>query len=246
MEGGADPSFSAPMAACLTEDNFVLYSTALIAANAGAVSEESRGCLTDLGRSDPAFAYATLGVAERSPVPFDPEQLLPFARDFYDCFTTSETVQLTLQILDQVSATAPITGRDFLNAMGDDVINCYLDALGLDRDQFEVIVETTFAAGTASTAQAPDCLTKETLAKILVTITASLVGGLSSESADCVRAFGMEHPEYMELMAIGDFDAASTTEEQFVELAAQGLDVFECLTTSEFLPIQSLIIALVT
>ena len=246
VEGGSDPSFAEPMAACLTEDNFVVYSTALIAANAGATSDESRNCLTELGRTRPEFAYVTFGVEGKSATSFDPEQLRPFIGEFYNCFADAERVRLTVHTMDHIAATTPISGRDFLDAMGEDVINCYLEGLGMPREQFEILVETAFAAGTSSTTQGPDCLNIETIAEILVILASKMVGGLTDESAACIRAFGIDHPEFLELMALGDFDPESMTEEEFVQIAVPGLGVFDCFTISELLPVQALVIEMVT
>ncbi len=245
-ERGADPSIAAPMAACLSEGNFVVYSTGIIAANAGAHSDESRSCLTELGRASPEFAYVTFGVEGESTTSFDPEQLRPFIDVFFGCFTTSERVLLTVRTMDHIAATTPISGRDFLDAMGQDVINCYLDELGMPLEQFEILVETAFAAGTSSTTQGPDCLDTETIAEILVILATRMVGELSDESAACLRSFGIEYPEFLDLMAYGDFDPDTMTEEQFVDIAMPGLGVFDCFATSELLFVQTLIIDMVT
>lgn len=246
VEGGAVPSFAAPMAACLSEDNFVLYSTALIAANAGADSDSSRDCFAALGRANPDLTYITFGVGAEYLASFDPMRIRPFARDFYDCFTDSEMVRFTVRTLDLIAATAPITGRDFLDAMSDDVIKCFTDALGMNREQFEMLVETAFAAGSSSTTAVPDCITNETLIEIVVALSSSLIGGLSDESADCVRAFGAANPEYLALMAAGDYDPATMTEAEFAEVSIRGLDITDCLTATEILAMQALVIELVT
>ncbi len=246
VDMGADPSIAAPMAACLSEGNFVVYSTGVIAANAGAHSDESRNCLTDLGRASPEFAYVTFGVEGESATSFDPEQLRPFINNFMGCFTTSERVLLTVRTMDHIAATTPISGRDFLDAMGEDVVNCYLDKLGMPLEQFEILVETAFAAGTSSAPQGPDCLNTETIAEILVILATRMVGDLSDESAACLRSFGIEHPEFLDLMAFGDFDPETMTEEQFVDISMPGLGVFECFATSELLFVQTLIIDMVT
>ena len=246
LEGGSDLAVAEPMAICLTEENFVVYSTAIISAKVGAERVETSGCITDLGRASPALAYITFGVLEEYTGTYDPNVLRPFTRDFYECFSVSEKVELTVLILDHIATTASITGRQFLDAMGDDVIDCYTDVLGISRDQFEVVVETTFAAGTASTAQAPDCLTNDTLAEILVTLSVALAGRLSDETVGCLRTFGLENPEYLELMAIGDFDPAAMTEAEFVEIAEVGIDIFDCYTNAEFLPVQLVFIDMMT
>ena len=246
VDGGADPSVAVPMAACLSEGNFVAYSTAIVAANAGAHSDESRNCLTDLGLASPEFAYITFGVEGESATSFDPEQLRPFIDDFFGCFTTSERVQLTVRTLDHISSTAPITGQDVLNAMGEDVVKCYLDALGMPLEQFEMAVETAFAAGASSAPQGPDCLNIETIAEILVTLVSRMVGELSDESAGCIRAFGIDFPEYLNLMAFGNLDPESMTEEQFDDILMPGLGVYDCFTTNELLSVQAVIIDMVT
>ncbi len=245
-DGGADPFLAEPMAACLTEDNFVVFSTAIIAANAEFTSDESRSCLTDLGRAHPELAYITFGVVGESTVPFDPETLRSFAGDFYNCATASEKINMTLRTLDQMAVLAPVTGSQLLGVMGEDVVNCYLGELSLTREQFEAVVEAAFVGGTATTVQGPDCLTTDTITELVISILSTLFGGMSNESADCIRDFGAEYPEFLDLMAIGNFAQASMTEEEFVELSAPGLKVFDCFTIAELLPIQAFIIEMVT
>ena len=246
MDGGNDPSVAGPLAVCLTEDNFVVFSTAVIAANGGAQSDESRNCLTNLGRERPEFAYVTFGVLEYSPTPFEPAQLTSFAKDFYNCFAPDEQVRLTVRVMDEFAATAPMTADDFLTAMGDDAVNCYLEGLGMSREQFGILMETAFAAGTASTTQGPDCLDTEDITEILITLISRMMGELTDETKTCIRDFSVKNPEYLEILALGDFDSASMSEEEFAGIIGRGLDFYDCLTESELLPVQALIIQMVT
>lgn len=218
----------------------------MIAANTGAASDESRDCLTALGRARPEFAYVTFGAVDHSPAAFDPEQLRPFAREFYNCFEASQRVDLTVGMMDQIAAAASVTGREFVDAMADDAINCFLEGLGMSREAFEIVVETAFAAGSRATAQGPDCLSPEDITEIFVTVVSKMLGGMTDESAACVREFAGQHPEYMELMALGDFDPESISEEEFAGIASPGLDFFDCLTVAELLPFQALVISMVT
>ena len=246
LEDGADPAFAAPMAACLSEDNFVVYTTAIIATNAGAHADESRACFTALGRANPELAYINFGVGADYLATFDPERLRPFVKDFYDCFITGEKVRFTVAMMDHIAAVAPVTGQDFLNAMSDDVIDCYLDALGMSLEQFKALMEMAFAAGSASTTEGPDCRDQETLLELIISLFSAVIGGLSDESDRCLREIYTAHPEFVALMAAGDFDPEEMTEEEFVEIATLGVVVFDCLTVAELILMQALIIELVT
>ena len=246
LEDGADPAFAAPMAACLTEDNFVMYTTAIIATNAGAHADESRACFTSLGRANPGLAYISFGVGADYLASFDPESLRPFVEDFYACFTPDEKVRFTVAVMDHMAAVAPLSGEDIIDAMSDDVIECYLDGLGVSRAQFEVIIELAFAAGTATSTEGPDCVTQETLLNMSLAVFSAAIAGLDDESAACIRAFYGENPGLMDLMVAGNFDMEAMTDADFAELVSPGVDVFNCLDTTALVVVQALIIELVT
>ena len=186
LEDGADPAFAAPMAACLIEDNFVVYTTAIIATNAGAHADESRACFTALGRANPGLAYISFGVGADYLASFDPESLRPFVDDFYACFTPDEKVRFTVAVMDHMAAVAPLSGEDIIDAMSDDVIECYLDGLGVSRAQFEAIIELAFAAGTATSTEGPDCVTQEALLNMSLAVFSAAIAGLDDESAACI------------------------------------------------------------
>ena len=52
-----------------------------------------------------------------------------------------------------------------------------------------------------------------------------MIGGLSDESDRCLREIYTANPEFVALMAAGDFDPEEMTEEEFVEIATLGVVV---------------------
>lgn len=255
LEAGADPAFASPMAACLSEDNFVVYSTAIIAANAGARNDESRACLIALGRANPEFAYITFGVGDEYLASFDPQKLPSFGRELLGCLTTGETVRFVVPLFELIAAQDPMTGSDFLAVMSEDTISCYLDTFGITREQFEMFIEMGDQSGSDGSGSAEadnvgaECISPDTLLGIFLTIASRAAGGLSDESTRCLAEFATENPEYVDFVMFGGIDPETLTDEeaeQYTFLATGSLLVYACLNVTELLPLQVLVIDLLT
>ena len=72
-------------------------------------------------------------------------------------------------------------------------------------------------------------MTDETYGRILLTMPAPQVGGLSEESTSYIMDFSVEHSHILELARSGTFDQSAISGEEFVEIVEDGPRLHGCM-----------------
>ncbi len=225
-----------PLWGCLTGENFVHFGMTYVSARGGLVAE-SHTCLLELGREHPDAVVTILGI-ETAPEAVAALTVAThnYVVELYQCLTVEEQVQLTVHMWGGELGTYELTPQELMAAFTEEEITCFTDSFGITREQLESLVGSRQPGQTSS--EATPCLTADTYARILIAGLSPQVGGLTDESASCIRAFANEHPHFLEVARVGAFDASSMSESEFAEISADGFQVLDCLTDDELKAIQ--------
>ena len=242
LAAGGDAAAAAPLFACMTQENAVLVGAAFLDAAAGGRSEESRLCVIDLSLEHPDVIYARLGLEWTGEPVTDPAETQTVMFDFLDCLTDAEKADWLLGIFSAVDALSPITGADLIALLPESEAACVQNTLsGAD---YEAMKAATPLAAAGIGLGAATCLTNESVSAFTVAATAPPLGGLSDESAACVREFTLARPTYLQVVASYLQDPSTLTPEQFAETAAGGFEMLDCLNEDELAAINDVIAAL--
>lgn len=236
---GGDSSASAPLFACLTEENVVLAGVAFLNAAAGGYSEESRVCIADLALSHPEVIFARLGLEWTGEQRTAPEETHTTILAFYDCLTDTEKAVWLFEIIGAIDAVSPLTGADLIALLPESQATCVRETLS--AESYAAMEAATPLVATSIGFEAAACLTIESAATFLVAATEALLGPLSDESAACMGGFVAARPTYVPVVASHLNDPSMLSPDEFVQTAEGGFELFGCLSEGELAAINSLV-----
>ncbi|MCY4391869.1 MAG: hypothetical protein OXE43_07435 [Chloroflexi bacterium] len=238
-ESGRDTANVRALYDCLTEENFLIYGVGVTQVWAGGWSAETQSCSIALAREHPEFIYIQIGLEEEATAVHEADVYL---LDFYDCLNTDEKIAFTLRTLSGPARMATSDLMGVLASIPESEVSCILDTVGVTREEFpqrmqaddggEFLTEIVNAAAT--------CISRETTVDIFVADTAKVLGGLSEQSQTCLKAFGLEHYHFLELVAGGEAAARAMPAAQAAEIADDGFRMVKCFNDDELLALQLL------
>ena len=123
------------------------------------------------------------------------------------------------------------TERDGIAVVPESDVACIRESLS--EEQFDMLLETTIHEAFRTRESLSNCITPEGYIEVFVAITASQGGGLSDESLSCVADFAREHPHYVALINPDSYDPSAMAPSDFIEIADDGLRLWDCLTDDE-------------
>ncbi|MYB42834.1 MAG: hypothetical protein F4X76_11765 [Chloroflexi bacterium] len=238
---GGDSSAAAPLFACLTKENAVLAGAAFLIA-AGGYSDESRVCITDLALRHPEVIYARLGLGGTGEQQTAGEESLTAILGFYDCLTDAEQAVWLIGIFTAIDTLSPLTGADLIALLPESQATCVRETLS--GEAYAAMEAATPLVATGIGFDAAGCLTVESAATFLVASTEALLGPLSDESAACAGGFVEARPTYVPVIARHLNDPSALSQDEFVQAAEGGFELFGCLNDDELAAIGGLIEAL--
>ena len=221
---------------CLENDNLLVLGVGLMSANAGGWSNETLLCFTGLARNYPTMVYSALGVAEQVSQAAEDQVII---LDMYQCLSTEEKVAFNLTVGTGTVEVAPFTGQHFLDVLAEAEVECLRTSL--PESVFALIANAPSLAG-GELADAPPqllaCLTPESLARLPAEVLIHALGATSDTSHACVLAFVAEHGHYIDLVRRLADSAENLSPEEFLEIADDGLKLFNCMNDEELIRIQ--------
>ena len=150
--------------------------------------------------------------------------------EFCDCLTAVEKVEFLVSFQAEVDSNTS-TERDIFAVLPESEAAYIRESLS--EEQYDMLLETTIHEAFGTTESLSNCITPEGYIEVFVAITASQGGGLSDESLSCVADFAREHTHYVALINPYSYDPSAMAPSDFVEIADDGLRVWDCLTDDE-------------
>ena len=238
-ESGRDTARVRALYDCLTEENFLVYGVGVTQVWAGGWSAETQACSIALAREHPEFIYIRIGLEEEATAVHEADVYL---LDFYDCLNDEEKIAFTLQTFSGPESMGTSGLLEILEFIPESEASCILDTVGVTPQQFpqrmqadasgDFVSEIVSAAGT--------CISQDTSVNIFVADTGTALGGLSDQTQTCLKAFGMEHFHFLELVAGGEAAAGAMSAAEAAEIADDGFRMVKCFNDDELLALQLL------
>ena len=222
-----------PIFQCAEPENLVVFGIAFLDLQAGWTSD-TRACMIGVGRESPLAVLTGLGMTPPGQV-HETTETRPYALEFYNCMTPVEKVGYLARIqaaLD-VNTSAAV---DIIGMIPESEAACIQEAL-TDED-YATLLDSTAAGAFGISDSVTACIPPESYVPIFVSVIGSQTGGLSDNSQACITEFASGHPDYVALVNPTLLDFSSTSVEDLVEIADNGVKVWECLTDEEILRMQ--------
>lgn len=232
----ASPEAAAPVFGCIEEDNLVLIGVAFMEAQSAGWEEETRACITDVGRRHPNAIYVRLGLAYQEGSTDNATETNLYNLQVYDCMTNSEKKDLTLALWIGVDRNAQATGADVVGLLSQEELACVTEELSAE-EMAEVAVAKPLQAVTIAN-RVTHCIEPETNIEIFVKGLEWGLGDFSEESVECLREFVKEQPEYMALVQSGIDNMMAMDPDEFVEITDAGIAQYDCMTDEELATLQ--------
>ena len=238
-ESGRDTANVRAVFECLTEDNFLIYGAGVTQVWAGGWSAETQACSIALAREHPEFVYIRIGLEEEVTTAHEADVYLP---DFYDCLNDEEKIAFVLQTFSGPGSMGTSGLMEILAFIPESEASCILDTVGVTREQLPQRMQADAGGGFVSeiVSAAATCISQDTSVNIFVADTGRALGGLSDQSQTCLRAFGMEHYHFLELVAGGEAAAQAMPAAVAAEIADDGFRMVQCFNDDELLALQRL------
>ena len=227
----ANPAAAAPVFGCLATESVLLLGVAFLDAQAGGWAEETRKCVTDVGREHPETIYLWFGLDWEGEETSSPSVTNEFSLLVYGCMTSREKMDFSLRLWAGLDRNAGITGGDIFAVLTESEAACVREALS--EEQFAAVLEATPLEAVTIAAAASPCVSADTNASIFAVGIAGAIGGLSEESYSCVRDFAKKHPDYVALLGIGLEAMSAMDPDEFVAIIDPGQEQYDCLTEDE-------------
>ncbi len=227
ISAGTGAGAAQPLLACLTQDNVVLLGTAVIDAQAGGRSAETRECIVELGLEHPEVVYVRLGW--EWPGGTAPHEIHAYLTDYYRCMAPEEKVAFAIQLSAGLAAANPVTGRDFVASLAEDETACLREFIGEERWEPFLNVQLVPGGRGNRGAVLEACFGTAGTGQLFAHVFAARLGGLSEPTLACVLDFTEDYPGAVELFS-GDAAAVrGLSAEEFVEVAQDVQWLFDCL-----------------
>ena len=238
-ESGRDTANVRALYDCLTEENFLIYGLGVTQVWAGGWSVETQACSIALAREHPEFIYIRIGLEEEAATAHEADVYL---LDFYDCLNNEEKIAFVLQTFAGPESLGTSGLVELLVSIPESEASCVLDMVGVTPEQLPQRMQADAGSDFVSeiVSAAATCISQDTSVNIFVSGTADTLGGLSDQSQTCLKAFGMEHYHFLELVAGGEAAAQAMPEEVAAEIADDGFRMVQCFNDDELLALQLL------
>ncbi len=222
-----------PIFQCAKPENLVVFGIAFLDLQAGWTSD-TRACMIRVGRESPLAVLTGLGMTPPGQT-HETSATRPYALEFYNCMTPVEKVGYLARIqaaLDVNTAAA----TDIIGTIPESEAACIQEAL-TDED-YAALQGATATQGFGMSDSVTDCISQESYVPIFVSVIGSQTGGLSDNSRACITEFAGGHPRYIALVNPTLLDFSSTSVEDLVEIADNGIKMWECFNDEELLRMQ--------
>ena len=238
MSGGTDPAAAALLFNCMTPDNVAVFGAAILDAQAGGRTPETRQCLNALYKEHPETLYLLFGLEWEGDVS-QPDKAYDFTLQAYACMNSEERVALTLTLWEGVIAKDSTTGRDLVDTLTESEATCVRETLS--DELYEQLLDVPFLANTPDYPEIRACLSEQGTAGLFVHVFAVQLGGVSDETHSCLSDFANAHPHYVEVLSSGPAAAAALGTDAIAELGDDAIRFFDCLTSEELGRYQELV-----
>ena len=236
----ANVADAAPLFACLTEDNVVLLGAAVIDAQAGGRTEETRQCILDLAREHPELVYVRLGLEWPGGTASHPEEVHLFFKDYYVCMTPAEQVDFAIRLWAGLSVANPVSGRDLVETLNEEEAACFRTFVGDERWDLFLGSQIAGAGRANRSALLEACFPGNATARLFVHVSSARLGGLSESTHECLEGFVIGRPDFVGLIVGGAAEAEALDAEDFVAIARDAADFFRCLNPEELRVLQGI------
>lgn len=236
MQASADPAAAAPIFGCIKEENLVLIGVAFMEAQSAGWEEETRACITDVGRRHPNAIYVRLGLAYQDDSTDDASETNVYNLEVYDCMSNKEKQEFTLALWIGVDQNARATGADIVGLLSEEELACVMEDLSAEEMAAVAVAKPLEAVTLAN--KVIHCIEPETNVEIFVKGLEWGLGEFSEESVECLEEFVKEQPEYMALVQSGIENMKAMAPDEFVATTDAGLGQYECMTDEELEALQ--------
>ena len=235
-QASADPAAAAPIFGCINEDNLVLIGVAFMEAQSTGWEEETRACITEVGRRHPNAIYVRLGLAYQGDSTDDASETNLYNLQVYDCMSNKEKQEFTLALWTGVDRNAQATGADIVGLLSEEELACVMEDLSAEEMAAVAVAKPLQAVTIAN--KVIHCIEPETNVEIFVKGLEWGLGEFSEESVECLRGFAKEQPEYMALVQSGIENMMAMDPDEFVAITDAGLGQYDCMTDEELEKLQ--------
>ena len=235
-QASANPDAAAPIFGCIQEDNLVLIGVAFMDAQAGGWEEETRQCITAVGREHPNAIYVRLGLAYQGDSATDASETNLYNLQVYECMSNQEKKELTLALWIGVDQHAQATGADIVGLLSEQEVNCVMQDLSAEEMAAVAAAKPLEAVTIAN--RVIHCINPETNVEIFVKGLEWGLAEFSEESVECLRQFAKDQPQYMALVQSGIENMLAMDTDEFVAITDAGLGQYDCMTDEELEAVQ--------
>ncbi len=225
--------FVLPIFQCAKPENLVVFGIAFLDLQVGWTSD-TRACMIRVSRESPLAVLTGLGMTPPGQVD-ETSATRPYALEFYNCMTPVEKVGYLARIQAALDVNTS-ADADIIGMIPESEAACIQEAL-TDEDYATLLGSTATGAFGISDSVAA-CISQESYVPIFVSVIESQTGGLSDNSRACITEFAGGHPRYIALVNPTSLDFSSTSVEDLVEIADNGVRMWECFTDEEVLRMQ--------
>ena len=231
MQAASSAEAAAPVFGCIEEDNLILVGVAFMDAQAGGWEKSTRECITEVGREHPDAIFLRLGLAYQGDSTPDAGETNEYSVAIYQCMTSDEKRDFTLTLWLGVDRNATATGADIVGLLSEAELACVTEDLSEEEMATVAGAKPLEAITIANRVQ--HCIEPETNVEIFVKGLEWALGEFSENSAECLREFVRENPQYMELVQSGIENMSTMDADEFVGITDAGLGPYGCMTNEE-------------
>ena len=226
--------FVLPIFQCAEPENLVVFGIAFLDLQVGWTSD-TRACMIGIGRESPLAVLTGLGMTPPGQVQ-ETSATRPYALEFYNCMTPLEKVGYLarIQAVLDVNTSAE---TDIIDMIPESEAACIQGAL--TDEEYATLLGSTVSQAFGISDSVTTCISQESYVPIFGSVIRSQTGGLSDTSQACITGFATENPGYAALVNPTLLDFSSMSAEGMVEIADNGVRVWECFTDEELLRMQN-------
>lgn len=222
---------------CLTHDNVIVVGNAIVDTVFGGSTAESRECILAANRENPGPLYQVLGL-EREGLDASPDAVAQMAVQFFQCMTARELARWFLNLWEGMIEASPTLGRDFVERLTADELNCANEALGAE-DAERLLDESPFQVW-RSYPKLEGCFDQVRLAEMFAFFISEQIGGVEASSYDCMVEFTEKDPDFLDFIVDGLDGLSSRDDGELGRLTQNQFVFFNCLEDDEQQRVQNL------
>ena len=226
--------FVLPIFQCAEPENLVVFGIAFLDLQVGWTSD-TRACMIRVSRESPLAVLTGLGMTPPGQIQ-ETSATRPYALEFYNCMTPVEKVGYLARIQAALDVNTSAE-TDIIGMIPESEAACIREAL--TDENYAALLGSTASNAFRISDSVTACISQESYVPIFVSIIGSQTGGLSDNSQACITEFAIGHPRYIALVNPTLLDFSSTSVEDLVEIADNGVKVWECFTDEELLRMQT-------